>query len=75
VSAVVLNVTVVEPEAHGFLTLYPSGATRPLASDLNYAPNETRANLAVVAVGSGGRVSVFTPVGTHLIFDVAGWYS
>ncbi len=35
VSAVVLNVTVTEPTATSFLTAWPEGEARPLASNLN----------------------------------------
>jgi len=34
-SAVILNVTVTNPTASGYLTLYPTGVPRPLASNLN----------------------------------------
>jgi hypothetical protein len=75
VSAVILNVTAVSPSLGGYFTMYPSGPARPNASDLNFAPSETRANLVVVRLGTGGRVRLFTPVATHFIVDVAGWYS
>ena len=75
VSAVVLNLTVTEPWAGGHLTLWPTGETRPLASNLNVDPGQTVANLATVKVGADGRVSVFNGAGlNHLILDVAGWY-
>jgi hypothetical protein len=75
VSAVVLNATVVGPAGPGFLTVFPAGSARPLASDLNYAPGETRPNLVVVKVGAGGKVSLFTSAATHVVFDVAGWFT
>jgi hypothetical protein len=75
VSAVVLNVTAVGPAAGGWLTLYPTGAPQPNASDLNFGPGQTRANLVVVRVGADGRVNVFASAATHFIFDVAGWYT
>ncbi|HJV09501.1 MAG TPA: hypothetical protein VJ653_07460, partial [Acidimicrobiales bacterium] len=75
VSAVVINATVTQPSAAGYLTVFPAGAARPLASDLNYAGGETRPNLVVVKVGAGGRVAVYPQAGVHLVFDVAGWYS
>lgn len=73
--AVVLNVTAVQPGGVGWLTLYPTGAAQPNASDLNVAPGQTRANLVVVRVGVDGRVNVFSSVATHFIFDIAGWYT
>ena len=75
VSAVILNVTVTEPSAPGFLTIFPSGTAKPLASDLNYAGGETRPNLTVVRVGTGGYVDLYTSTTTHVVFDVAGWMS
>ena len=75
VSAVVLNVTVTEPTAVSFLTAWPAGATRPLASNLNYAAGQTVANLVTVKVGTDGKVNLLNYAGsTHVIADVAGWY-
>jgi len=75
VRAVVLNATVTQPGAAGYLTIFPAGTARPLASDLNYAVGQTQANLVVVQLGAGGKVSVFAASTTHVIFDVAGWIS
>lgn len=77
VSAVVLNVTVTEPTAsEGFLAVFPSGATRPMASNLNFVAGQTVPNLVMAKVGADGKVSVFNNLGTsHVIFDVVGWYS
>ena len=75
VTAVILNATVVNPAGPGYLTIYPTGAPQPHVSDLNYATNEIRPNLVIVAVGSGGRVSLFTPTSAHVVFDVAGFFT
>lgn len=77
VSAVVLNVTVTEPTAsEGFLTVFPSGAVRPLASNLNFVAGQTVPNLVMAKVGADGKVSVFNNLGTsHVVFDLVGWYS
>ncbi|MDQ4107682.1 MAG: NHL repeat-containing protein, partial [Actinomycetota bacterium] len=56
VSAVVLNVTVTEPSAGGFLNVFPSGTARPLASSVNFRPGQTVANLVVAKVGNDGGV-------------------
>lgn len=75
VSAVVLNVTVTEPTAYSYLTVWPSGQTRPPASNLNFATGETVPNLVVVKLGAGGKASLFNALGSaHVIADVAGWY-
>ena len=75
VSAVILNATVTQPAGPGYLTVWPTGTSRPLASDLNFAGGETRPNLVVVRVGAGGKVDLFSSAGTHTVFDIAGWFS
>ncbi|HVL03663.1 MAG TPA: S8 family serine peptidase, partial [Acidimicrobiales bacterium] len=76
VSAVVMNVTVTEPSASSFLTAWPTGSTRPNASNLNYVAGQTVPNLVVAKVGTNGKVSLFNLSGnTHVIADVVGWYS
>jgi subtilisin family serine protease len=74
-TGVVMNVTVTEPAAGGFLTVYPAGAARPLASNLNWGTAQTVANLVVGSVGTAGQVRLFVSGGpTHVIVDVIGWF-
>jgi hypothetical protein len=73
-TAVVMNVTVTEPEAPGYVTVFPSGQMRPLASNLNYVAGQTVPNLVTVAVGAGGRVSLYSAARMHLVVDVVGYY-
>jgi hypothetical protein len=75
VSAVVLNITGDRATADGFVTVWPAGTDRPIASNLNLVAGETRANLVVVPVGVDGRISMFTSGGAELIADVAGWFT
>ncbi|MDP1805886.1 MAG: hypothetical protein Q8K72_12010, partial [Acidimicrobiales bacterium] len=76
VDAVVLNVTVTQPSAGSFLTIYPNGTARPLASNLNFLPGQTIPNLVVAKVGADGKVALYNHAGSsHVIFDVVGWYS
>ena len=76
VGAVVLNVTAVTPNDYSFLTVWPSGVARPLISNLNFAPTQTVPNLVTVAVGTGGKVSVYDNTGSvHVVFDVVGFYA
>jgi hypothetical protein len=75
VSAVVVNTTVTGATAPSFLTVYPSGVSRPLASNLNFVAGQTVPNLVTVKTGADGNVKVFNAAGqTHVIFDVVGWY-
>ncbi|MDQ6906893.1 MAG: hypothetical protein M3176_08695 [Chloroflexota bacterium] len=75
VTAVVLNVAAVNPSAQTFATVWPTGEAQPLAANLNVPPGDVRANLVVVKVGAGGKVSVFNNSGNvDFVADVAGWY-
>ncbi len=75
VSAVVLNVTATNVTGASFLTLWPSGAPRPIASNLNLTPGTTRPNLVIVKVGKAGSVSVFNAAGTaDVVADLAGYF-
>ncbi len=76
VSAVALTLTGTDAEGAGYVTAWPTGTTRPLASNLNLAgPGQTMANSVVVPVGAGGEVSLYTQSGANLIADVAGYFS
>jgi hypothetical protein len=75
VTAVVMNVTVTEPTAAGFLTVFPDNASRPLASSLNFVAGQTVPNLVLVAVPPSGVVDFYNSSGSvHVIADVVGWY-
>ncbi|MEV4190375.1 hypothetical protein [Streptomyces toxytricini] len=77
VKAVVLNVTVTEPQSDGHLTVWPSGSSRPDSSNLNWTAGRTAANQVVAPVGEDGRVNLRNAGwGTaHVIADVFGFYS
>jgi len=74
-TAVVLNATGTEATADGFITVYPTGEPRPLASNQNLVAGQTRANLVTVKLGAGGKVSLYTQQGGHLVVDVLGYYA
>jgi hypothetical protein len=74
VAAVVLNVTATDSAAAGYVTVWPSGSSRPIVSNLNLErAGQTIPNQVIVPLGADGGVSLFTDGGTHLIVDVAGW--
>ncbi|MFL6098601.1 MAG: hypothetical protein ACJ71T_01450 [Actinomycetales bacterium] len=76
VAAVALNVTVVAPASGGYVTVYPSGLTRPGVSNVNFAAGHTIANQVTVPVGADGAVKIYNGGGTaHLVADVMGWYA
>jgi len=51
--AVVLNVTVTDTRATGFLTVYPDGTPLPTSSNLNWSAGETIPNLVTLPVVNG----------------------
>lgn len=77
VAAVVLNVTATNTVvAPSYVTVYPTGSTRPLASNLNFIPGQTVANRVIVKVGPGGSVDFYDAAGhVDLVADVGGWFT
>ena len=73
--AVVLNVTVTGPIGAGYVTVYPCGSERPLASNVNFLAGKTVPRAVIAAVGEQGRVCVFTSAATHLVVDINGAFS
>ncbi len=72
--SVVLNVTVTEPTAPSFITVWPNGDAKPGTSSLNMFPGQTRPNLVISKIGPDGRLALANEFGTtHLIADVVGW--
>ena len=68
----VLNVTVVGAEAPGFITVYPCGQSRPLASNLNYVAGDVIPNAVISGIGTAGKVCVYNSAPTGLIVDASG---
>ena len=75
VGAVVLNVTAVDQSLPTYLTVFPTGAPRPTASNLNPTPGVVQANLVIARVSATGEVSIYNNSGTvNVIADVQGWF-
>lgn len=74
--AVAVTLTATESVGETFVTAYPSGQGRPLASNLNLpvTPNFTAANMAIVPIGADGSIELFTNNPLHLIVDIQGWF-
>ena len=49
-----LNVTVANPGAPGYLTAYPQGGSPPTASNLDYGAGQVTANRVIVPLSAGG---------------------
>jgi hypothetical protein len=75
-SAIVVNATVTQGTAQSFLTIYPEGTTRPLASNLNWVAGQTIPNLVTVKLGTGGGITIYNAAGSvDVVLDLAGFYS
>ena len=73
-TALFLNVTVVGGTNPSFLTLFPSGVSRPATSSLNWPGPEAVANDLLVRVGADGKFSVYNNIGSvQVIIDVLGY--
>ncbi|NUT36848.1 MAG: hypothetical protein HOV79_27655 [Hamadaea sp.] len=76
------NLTVTQPSAGGWVTIYPYGSPKPNSSNVNFVANQTIANAVVSGVKAGvittdegdfpvDFVSIYAAKATHVIFDVA----
>ncbi|MFG2337394.1 hypothetical protein [Streptomyces yangpuensis] len=75
VTAVVMNVTAVQPTEAGHVTVYPNGQTAPGVSNLNFTPGQIVPNLVTVPVVNG-KVDLRNNSGSvDLIADVTGYYA
>ncbi len=78
--AVALILVAVAPSDSGDIRLYPAGGAAPLTSAINFRLGLTRANNAVIPLGTGGQISAFCdmPVGstgsTHFVIDAYGYF-
>jgi hypothetical protein len=74
-TAVLGNLTVTEPQADGFMTVFPCGSPVPLASNLNFRQNESRAVAVAVGLGDDAQLCVESSTNAHVVFDVSGYYA
>ncbi|HEX5716935.1 MAG TPA: PQQ-dependent sugar dehydrogenase [Thermoanaerobaculia bacterium] len=75
--ALVAIVTAASPASAGYLQILPDGTPATATSVLNFAAGQTRANNAVILLGTGGDFVAVAglPTGSvHLIVDVFGWF-
>ena len=68
-----LNVTVTNPVAAGYLTVFPCTSGRPVASNLNYVAGQTVPNFVVAGIDEYGGVCIETMATTDVIVDLAGY--
>ena len=74
--AVSVNLTVTQPVTGGDLRIFASGLPLPTSTDINFGPNQTRANNAMVGLDASGRIDVKNDGAgsVHVIIDVNGYF-
>ncbi|MEN9504235.1 MAG: hypothetical protein RI958_161 [Actinomycetota bacterium] len=71
-----VNVTVVEPDGPGFVTVYPCDApTIPETSNLNFVAGDIVPNLVFSKLAGDGTLCLYTTTRTDLLVDVAGYFT
>jgi hypothetical protein len=75
IGAVVVNATATDTAGIGFFTVWPAQTYRPTTSSLNSThTGQTIADHVITPVSTGG-FSFYTQTGSHLVVDLAGWYT
>ncbi|MCU1393217.1 MAG: hypothetical protein JWM34_1645 [Ilumatobacteraceae bacterium] len=76
-TAISTNTTIVNPSAASYITVFPSDAVRPLASNINFtAASAPVANQVTVGLGASGAISVYNNAGSvDVIVDIAGYFT
>src|SRR3954453_4948630 len=75
-TAAEINLTVVNGTTGSFLTLYPTGMDRPLASAINWADNVAHANSMVIKFGGAAKsFNIYNNSGSvDVVVDLVGYY-
>jgi hypothetical protein len=75
--SVVLNVTVTNPTAAGYVTVWPNdGSAAPTVSNLNFVAGQTVPNRVTVKLGPTGWINIMVAGGNaDVIADLAGWFT
>jgi hypothetical protein len=75
-TGVVVNVTITDPTAASYLTVYPAGQSAPTASNLNFVPKQTVPNLVTVKLGPSGGLNFYNSAGNvEVIADLEGYFT
>jgi hypothetical protein len=74
-TAVAMNLTVTEATEGSYLTVFPYGEPRPVASAINFVARQTIANGLTAKVGTSGTIMIYNNSGNvHVIVDIMGFY-
>ncbi|MEZ5255814.1 MAG: hypothetical protein R2705_02630 [Ilumatobacteraceae bacterium] len=73
-TAVQINVVAVGATQPGYLTVFPCLADQPYTSAVNFRAVTAETAMATVALGTDGKVCIFTSATTHVIVDLVASY-
>jgi hypothetical protein len=70
---------VVNPQAAGYLTVFPQGSPKPFASNLDYTTGQVTANRVIVPLSTSGAtpgyMSIYSSSRADVVVDVSGYYT
>jgi len=74
IKAVLAQVTDIDPDAPGYLTLWSGSGTRPVVSQVTNIPGQITSNLVLIPLNSQGDFSVYSSSGDpNLAIDIEGY--
>jgi hypothetical protein len=73
--AIIGNSTTVNPQGGGFLTIFPTDATRPLVASSNYNFGQVVNGPFAVGLAATGQFKIYMTSTTDMVVDVLGYYS
>ena len=74
-TTVALNLTAADPDAAGFVTAWPCDQAKPEVSNVNFKQRQTAPSAVALKLAADGTVCIYTTATTHLLADVAGYYT
>jgi hypothetical protein len=74
-AAVLVNVTAVDADGPGFVTVSACSGGPPGVSNLNIDKGHAVANLAATTVAGDGTICVYTSTAMQIVVDLEGWFS
>jgi hypothetical protein len=74
-TAVSVDLVAIESVAAGYLTVYPCGTARPVASVVQARPGQVVSGSAIVPLGADGTFCLFSSVSTHVVVDLFGAFA
>ncbi len=69
-----INVTAVPNGPLGYVTVWPTGQSQPLASLLNSLDGRVKAGAATVPAGTNGAISIFASNDSNVVLDIDGYF-